>query len=342
MVVEITGGLISNSLAILTDAAHMLSDVGGFIISMISIKIGQNAPTAKHSFGYHRAEVIGALASVMIIWIMVVWLSWEATDRILNLDKMEIKGDIMLITAFVSLGCNIFNLVALGHMPLPCLKDQKNFMDSVTSIYQPHGGHSCGHDHGDGDDGHDHGEEKEHDHGHAKKTGDSEAHDHGHSHDHDHGHDHGHSHGGGGEENINIRAAVVHVIGDMLQSIGVIIAAVLITFYPAAKIADPICTYLFSILVLMTTIPVFRDCMKIVMEVQPNSVDTDKIRDKISHIAEVESIDDLHTWALAGSKHCMIVHVSLRPLDGDNQIVPEERAKNVHKQISKIAKANDI
>ena len=93
------------------------------------------------------------------------------------------------------------------------------------------------------------------------------GHDHGHGHSHDHDHDHGHSHGHKEEMNINIRAAVVHVIGDMLQSIGVIIAAILITINDDFKIADPICTYLFSILVIITTIPVFRDCMRILMEV---------------------------------------------------------------------------
>lgn len=86
----------------------------------------------------------------------------------------------MLITAFVSLACNFFSLIALGHCPLPCIdSEQTNFMDSVMSVYKPHGGHSCGHDHGPG--GHDHGG---HDHGH----------DHGHSHGHDHGHGHSHGH----------------------------------------------------------------------------------------------------------------------------------------------------
>ena len=82
MIIEIIGGIISGSLAILTDAAHMLSDVGGFMISMMSIWISQKRPTVGSSFGYHRAEVLGALASVLIIWAMVVWLSIEATDRI--------------------------------------------------------------------------------------------------------------------------------------------------------------------------------------------------------------------------------------------------------------------
>lgn len=202
MIVEIAGGIISNSLAILTDAAHMMSDVGGMGISMISIWIGQKNATAKNSFGYHRAEVLGALVSIIIIWLMVVWLSWEATIRMFFLDDIAIDAPIMLGTAFISLACNIFNLIILGHMPLPCTdnSNQKNFMDSVTSVYKPHGGHECG---GHGDE-----EEGGHDHDHAG---------------HDHGHDHGHSH-----ENLNISAAVIHVIGDMLQSVGVIIASALI------------------------------------------------------------------------------------------------------------------
>ena len=67
MIVEVGGGIWSDSLAILTDAAHMLSDVAGFGISMISIKVAQKKPTSQMTYGYHRAEVLGALASVMII-----------------------------------------------------------------------------------------------------------------------------------------------------------------------------------------------------------------------------------------------------------------------------------
>jgi hypothetical protein len=96
--------------------------------------------------------VLGALASVLIIWCMVIWLCFEATDRIIYTHKIEIDAKYMILTAFVSLFCNIFNLFALGHMPLPeCLKkhghEEENFMDSVTSIYKPHGGHSCSHHH---------------------------------------------------------------------------------------------------------------------------------------------------------------------------------------------------
>tara|TARA_B110000285_G_scaffold227998_1_gene290249 strand:- start:435 stop:863 length:429 start_codon:yes stop_codon:yes gene_type:complete len=138
---------------------------------------------------------------------MVVWLSWEATTRMFFLDDIEIDAPIMLGTAFISLACNIFNLIILGHMPLPCVTPVDT--SGVTSVYQAHAGHDCG-GHGDDEEGgHDH----DHDHG-------------GHDHGDDHGHDHGHSH-----ENLNINAAVVHVIGDMLQSIGVIIASLLIYIF---------------------------------------------------------------------------------------------------------------
>ena len=83
------------------------------------------------------------------------------------------------------------------------------------------------------------------------------------------------------EENINIRAAVVHVVGDMLQSIGVIIASIIIKYDPSASIADPICTYLFSILVIVTTIPVFKDCLRVLMESSPQEVNVLEMKSKI-------------------------------------------------------------
>jgi zinc transporter 2 len=171
MIIEVIGGIFSRSLAILTDAAHMLSDVGGFGISMFSIWVSKKLHNSTFTYGYHRAEILGALGSIMIIWGMVLWLVWEATDRIIHTDKIDIEAWIMLLTAFISLACNIFSLIVLGHVP--CIKsgDKGNFMDKITSVYKPHGGHSCsGHDHG---------------HGHN--------HDHGHSHDHAHGHKHDHS-----------------------------------------------------------------------------------------------------------------------------------------------------
>jgi len=87
-----------------------------------------------------------------------------------------------------------------------------------------------------------------------------------------------------GKENINMRAAFVHLLGDLLQSVGVIIASIVIIYKPEWKIVDPICTYLFSIITLATTIPVFYDCYKILMECVPKDVRTDLIREDILKI----------------------------------------------------------
>ena len=277
MVCEIIGGLVSGSLAILTDAAHMLSDVAGFGISMFSIWISKKSPSHKSSYGYHRAEVLGALGSIIIIWLMVAWLFYEATNRILYELDNKIDAPVMLITSFISLVCNLFSLSILGHFP--CGSKGENPLAGVKSVYQAHGGHDCGHDHGHGHHHHHHG------HSHSHGPSDHDHHDHQHDHDHDHDiehshkHSHKHSHHEEEAENINIRAAVVHVIGDLLQSIGVIIAALLIYYDEDYQIADPICTYVFSILVMFTTVPVFKSCMNVLMEQEPIGFDSETIKE---------------------------------------------------------------
>ena len=74
------------------------------------------------------------------------------------------------------------------------------------------------------------------------------------------------------DENLNVRAAIVHMVGDMVQSLGVIIAAVIIYVKPDWTIADPICTFLFTILVMFTTVPIFKDCMRFLMECSPDGI----------------------------------------------------------------------
>ena len=88
-------------------------------------------------------------------------------------------------------------------------------------------------------------------------------------------------------ENMNVRAAIVHMIGDMVQSIGVIVAAVIIYVKPEWKIADPICTFLFSILVMITTIPIFIDCMRILMESSPTDIE---VLDVFNAIQDVSTL----------------------------------------------------
>jgi len=104
--VQTTGGIMSGSIAIFTDTAHLLSDIVGFAISMVSLTWSQKPASKNLSFGYHRAEVVGTLVSIVFIWVLTIWLLVEATGRFFN--PPEIGGFIMLITAILGL---IFNLI---------------------------------------------------------------------------------------------------------------------------------------------------------------------------------------------------------------------------------------
>ena len=101
MMAEIIGGLLANSLAIISDAAHLFSDLSGFLISIFAIMIGQKPANKIFTFGYHRAEVLGALTSVITIWILTCFLLKEAIDRIANPTPIDAK--IMLITSIFGL-----------------------------------------------------------------------------------------------------------------------------------------------------------------------------------------------------------------------------------------------
>ena len=111
------------------------------------------------------------------------------------------------------------------------------------------------------------------------------------------------------EENINIRAAIIHIMGDMLQSIGVIVASFIIYFWPEAKIADPICTYLFTVLVLCSTVPVSIDCVKILMEMQPDDIESEEVLEEIKKTKGIYKVTDFHLWSLSGSKNILTAHI---------------------------------
>ena len=246
-IAEAIGGYISSSLAILTDSAHMLSDFFGFIVSLISLVISKRKSSAKMHFGYHRAEVLGAIFSVTIIWIVTALLVYEAIQRVIHLDY-EIDADVMLITATAGLYINVLLSLVL-QIPLPkCLleKDSHEIAKNTPKV-----------------------------------------------------------------ENINIRAALIHCIGDIVQSVGVIIAGIIIRFRPDLKIADPICTFVFSILVTITTLNILRDAVHILMEGAPSNVKIEEVKVFLLNHPEVKQIHDLRIWSINSTRTCLSVHLSV-------------------------------
>ncbi len=210
-------------------------------------------------------------------------------------------------------------------------------------------GHSHSHSHGSGDThGHSHAPKSNaatavaalasppttsnHGHSHGGSGSGSDEHHHTHSHGGDSDEEdelggadndlspngHGHVAGGAGKDdpahhkNINVQAAFIHVLGDGIQSIGVMIAAAIIWAEPSARIADPLCTFLFSVLVFFTTIKLARQCISILMEATPENLNTADIETAIKRVDGVADVRELHVWELTVGKPALSVHVFLR------------------------------
>ena len=102
---------------------------------------------------------------------------------------------------------------------------------------------------------------------------------------------------------------MLHVLGDLLNSIGVIIAAVIIWFYPEARIADPIVTFVFTIIIIGTSYPTVKKCLLTLMEGTPADVDYDKLKEAILECEGVTEVHDLHVWALTSGKNACSAHI---------------------------------
>uniref|UniRef100_T1JHY7 Cation efflux protein cytoplasmic domain-containing protein n=1 Tax=Strigamia maritima TaxID=126957 RepID=T1JHY7_STRMM len=159
---------------------------------------------------------------------------------------------------------------------------------------------------------------------------------------------HGHSHGGGSgghvhnaghshneenddkekdSRNINVRAALIHVIGDFIQSIGVFIAALVIYFRPDLGIMDPICTFLFSVLVLITTINILKDVILVLMEGLPRGINFSDVYETFMSIGGVVRVHNLRIWSLSMDKIAMSAHIVVNPGMNTQQILKD--ASNV-------------
>jgi len=268
MILEFGGGIIANSLAIMTDAAHLLTDALAIVISLIAIWVSHFPANSKYTFGYHRVEVIGVLISVLLIWIVTAALILEAIHRLQ--DPHAVDGRIMFIISVIGLIVNIVLGKVLHQGP-------------VAEIL----GHN--HDH--------------HDHKHEHDDNDEEG-----------GHHHHH------KFNLNVSAAFIHVLGDLIQNIGVMIAAIIIWAKPEWYIADPICTFLFSILVAFTTVGLLRRSYNVFMDTCPENIDCEKVKINVLNIQDVKTISDLHIWSISSGKVLLCMSAIIGP-EADSEAV---------------------
>uniref|UniRef100_A0A8B9NX87 Proton-coupled zinc antiporter SLC30A8 n=1 Tax=Apteryx owenii TaxID=8824 RepID=A0A8B9NX87_APTOW len=274
MIAEITGeylcGQIAGSLAVITDAAHILVDLTSFLISLFSLWLASKPPTKQLTFGWHRAEILGALMSMIIVWMVTGVLTYLASMRLLHPDY-DIDATVMLIISACAVLANILLIL-----------------------------HQTGH-------GHSHGATANK---HASAPPEKPA-----------------------LSNASLRAAFVHAVGDLFQSISVLISSLIIFFKPEYKIADPICTFVFSIFVLATTITILRDILIVLMEGTTKGLTYDSVKARILAVEKVESIHNLHLWSLTMNQTILSAHVAAADV-ADRQKILKDITQTLHEHYS--------
>ena len=316
MTIEFIFGYLAGSLAIMSDATHLLSDLAGFLISLFSLIVALKPADKNFTFGYHRFEVLGALASILIIWALTVWLLIAAVYRIKH--PNPIVGFIMVCIAAGSLVFNIIMNRILAYNPVVNSMDEgmgaikavnikeenndiinnnneevimnltkKNDMNELLINYTTD----------------ENSNEKEGSNSLGMNASDLE-------------------HNLKADDNPVIRAAYIHILGDMIQSTGVLLAALVIYFFqdthPGVRILDPICTFGFAIVVLCITFPVSRDCFYVLLESTPRDLDIESLYNDLNSIKGVISVHDIHLWNISIGRPSIALHIIC---DNPNEIL---------------------
>jgi cobalt-zinc-cadmium efflux system protein len=241
MAVEVIGGLLTNSLALLADAGHMLSDAVSLFIALMAFKFSSKVANYGKTYGYKRFEILAAVINGATLILISAYIIYEAIERFQNPPEIQSSG--MLIVAFIGLLVNV--LVAWIMMR-----------------------------------------------------------------------------GADVKENLNMRGAYLHVISDMLGSVGAIIAALLIMFFGWGW-ADPLASIIVSILVLRSGYLVTKSSVHVLMEGTPQNVEVDKVTEKILNTDGIKSIHDLHIWTITSGLNALTCHavVNEKMTIGESEIL---------------------
>ncbi|MFD1416765.1 cation diffusion facilitator family transporter [Oceanobacillus jeddahense] len=240
MIVEVIGGILTNSLALLADAGHMLSDSISLLIALIAFILGERAANHAKTYGYKRFEILAAILNGVTLLAVSLFIFYEAIQRLV--DPPEVASTGMLVIASIGLAVNI--LVAFTMLR-----------------------------------------------------------------------------GGDTKDNLNMRAAFLHVLGDLLGSVGAIAAALLMIFFHWTW-ADTAASVLVAMLILISGWRVTKDSVHILMEGAPLNVDLNDVVKTIERIEGIRGIHDLHVWSITSGQNALSCHIIV---DG-NMMVEESQA----------------
>jgi cobalt-zinc-cadmium efflux system protein len=225
MVVEFFGGWWANSLALVSDAAHMLTDIGALLLSLFAIWVAKRPASSSMSFGWHRAEILGALVSGLLIWALAGFIIYEAVQRLQ--DPPGVQGLMVFVVATFGLAANLASMRLL---------------------------HSSKH------------------------------------------------------ENMNVRAAYLHLLADTMGSVGAVVAG-LVLWLTGWRPIDPIITLLFAGLMLVSSWSLVKEALAVLMESTPSHLDPLQVKTELTSISGVRECHDLHIWSVSSGRLALSVHL---------------------------------
>ncbi|PMY66378.1 MULTISPECIES: cation diffusion facilitator family transporter [Pseudomonas] len=225
MIAEVIGAFITGSLALLSDAAHMMTDALALAISLVAIQVGKRAADRKRTFGYARFEILAAAFNALLLFVVAFYILFEAWQRLSA--PAEIQSTGMLVIAVLGLVVNLISMRLLA---------------SASA------------------------------------------------------------------ESLNVKGAYLEVWSDMLGSIGVIVAA-LVIMYTGWGWVDSLVAAAIGFWVLPRTWTLLRESMNVLLQGVPDGIDIDQVEQGIRAIDGVTEVHDLHLWALTSGKNVMSTHL---------------------------------
>jgi cobalt-zinc-cadmium efflux system protein len=225
VVFEAAAGYFANSLALLTDAAHNLTDVIALGLSWFAIRITAQPANAQKTYGYHRAGILVALLNSTTLILISLGIFYEAYKRFVS--PPEVQSGILIVVGLIAV---VINLV------------------TAMLVHR------------------------------------------------------------GSESDLNLRSAFVHLMGDVISTIGAVIAGVII-YLTGANWLDPFVSVLIGLLILYNAWGILRDAVDILLESTPRDVDMKKMVGEITQVEGVLGVHDLHVWSITQNLRTMSAHI---------------------------------
>src|SRR5512134_1101446 len=225
VVIEAAAGFFANSLALLTDAAHNLTDVIALGLTWFAVRITHQPANAQRTYGYHRAGILVALLNSTTLVLISLGIFYEAYRRFMS--PPEVQSGILIGVGLIAVVINL-----------------------VTALLVHRGS----------------------------------------------------------ESDLNLRSAFVHLMGDVISTIGAVIAGVII-YFTGANWLDSLVSVLIGFLILYNAWGILRDAVDILLESTPRDVDLKKLVNELNEVDGVLGVHDLHVWSLTQNLRSMSAHI---------------------------------